>query len=89
MQFQDSFLTAGKSWDETVMEEPTKSWRQRLFRLKKQKTKLIRPGINKGDIKLSALSPLITARPNSRSGDIARSDLEDAVLRRSVALPKV
>ena len=68
MQFQDSFLTVGSSWDETVMEAPTKSWRQRFLPLKKQKTKLIRPGINKGDIKLSALNPLITARPNSRSG---------------------
>ena len=89
MQFQDSFLTIGISWDEIVTDEPAKSWRHRFFRLKKQKRKLTSPGIKNGDIKLSELIPLSTARAKSRNGVKGRSALADAVLRRSVALPNV
>ena len=71
------------------MEAPAKSWRQRFFRLKKQKRKLISPGINKGDIKLSALIPLSTARAKSRSGVKGRSCLADTVLNLRVAFPRV
>ena len=71
------------------MEEPAKSWRHCFLRLKKQNRKLIRPGRKNGDIKISALIPLSTARAKSRNGVKGRSGLADAVLRRRVALPKV
>ena len=71
------------------MEAPAKSWRHRFFRLKKQNKKLISPGINKGDIKLSALIPLSTARAKRRIGVKGKSALADTVLRRRVALPRV
>ena len=71
------------------MEDPAKSWRHLLFRLKKQKTKLISPGMKKGDIRLNALIPFKTALANRRSGERGMSFLTGAVRKRMVAFPRV
>ena len=60
-----------------------------FFSIKKTKTKLIRPGIKKGDIKLSVLIPFIVALVQSLSGVSGLSCLIDSTRKRRVALPKV
>ena len=59
-----------------------------LLTVEKQNRKLIRPGRKNGDIKISALIPLSTARAKSRNGVKGRFSLADALLRRRVAYPK-